>query len=69
MGVRPGKFSFHLSGFPPPQGFTLARVEQDGVQQQEIEVTPGAQVTGVRVVIQYGNGSIRGLGAIGVSGA
>ncbi|HKC62669.1 MAG TPA: carboxypeptidase-like regulatory domain-containing protein [Pyrinomonadaceae bacterium] len=60
-GLRPGKFSFHLSGFPQPQGFTLARVEQNGVQQQEIEVAPGAQVTDVRIVIQYGNGSIRGL--------
>jgi len=60
-GVRPGKFRIYLANYPPPQGFTLARVEQDGVQQQEIEVTPGAQVTGVRVVIQYGNGSIRGL--------
>ncbi|MDQ3817375.1 MAG: carboxypeptidase regulatory-like domain-containing protein [Acidobacteriota bacterium] len=60
-GVRPGKFRFFLSGFPQPQGFTLARVEQNGVQQQEIEVAPGAQVTDVRVVIQYGNGSIRGL--------
>ena len=60
-GLRPGKVSFHLSGFPQPQGFFVARVEQNGMQQQEIEVAQGAQVTDVRVVIQYGNGSIRGL--------
>ena len=61
-GLRPGKFRLHLSGYPPPpKGFTLARVEREGVAQREIEVTAGAQVTGVRVVIEYGAGSVRGL--------
>jgi protocatechuate 3,4-dioxygenase beta subunit len=59
-GLRPGKVRLYLSMFPPPPGFTLARVERDGVPQREIEVAPGAQVTGVRVVFEYGTGSIHG---------
>lgn len=60
-GLRAGKFRIYLGGYPPPIGFTLARVEREGVPQQEIEVASGAQVTGVRLVFEYGSGSIRGL--------
>jgi protocatechuate 3,4-dioxygenase beta subunit len=61
-GLQPGKVGIYLSNYPtPPQGFTLARVERDGVPQRQIEVAPGAQITGVRVVIEYGTGSVRGL--------
>jgi hypothetical protein len=61
VGVRPGKYSFSLATFPPLQGFKIARVERDGVPPRYIEVTEGAQVTGVRVVLEYGTGSVRGL--------
>jgi protocatechuate 3,4-dioxygenase beta subunit len=60
-GLRPGKARIHLGGFPTTSGFTLARVEREGVAVREIEIAPGAQVTGVRVVIEYGSGSVRGL--------
>jgi protocatechuate 3,4-dioxygenase beta subunit len=60
-GLRPGKFNLYLSSFPPVPGFKLSRVEHDGAAQREFEVTQGAQITGVRLVIQYGSGSIRGV--------
>lgn len=60
-GLRPGKLRMYLATYPPLPGFSLARIEREGVAQREIEVTAGAQVTGVRVVIEYGTGSVRGL--------
>lgn len=61
-GLAPGKVRINVTGFPtPPKGLTLIRTEVDGVEQREgIEVTAGAQVTGVRLVFAYGAGSIRG---------
>lgn len=60
-GLRPGKARIYLVNYPPIPGFTLGRIEREGVPQREIEITPGAQITGVRVVIEYGTGSVRGL--------
>jgi protocatechuate 3,4-dioxygenase beta subunit len=60
-GLRPGKARLYLTIYPPIPGFTLGRIEREGVPQREIEITPGAQITGVRVVIEYGTGSVRGL--------
>jgi protocatechuate 3,4-dioxygenase beta subunit len=60
-GLRPGKARIYLSTYPPIPGFTLARIEREGVPLREIEIAPGAQITGVRVVIEYGSGSARGV--------
>jgi protocatechuate 3,4-dioxygenase beta subunit len=60
-GLRAGKARLFLSSFPPITGFALARVEREGVPQREIELASGAQVTGIRVVIEYGTGSVRGV--------
>lgn len=60
MGLRPGKARVYLASYPPPPNLSLARVERDGLPQQEIEITPGAHVSGVRVVFEYGSGIIRG---------
>lgn len=61
-GLAPGKVQVGVNGFPvPPKGLTLMRTELDGVDQREgVEVTAGAQITGVRLVFAYGAGSIRG---------
>lgn len=61
-GLRPGKVRLALGGWPPPKGFSLLRVERDGVEQRTaiIEVPVGGQVTGVRLVIEYGSGIVRG---------
>jgi hypothetical protein len=60
-GLRPGKARLYLANYPSPTGFALARVEREGLPQREIEITPGAQVTGLRIVLEYGTGSVRGL--------
>ncbi len=61
-GLAPGKVQISMTGFPsPPKGLMIIRTEVDGVDQREgIEVTAGAQITGVRLVFAYGTGSIRG---------
>lgn len=68
--------SFQLTGLPggtanislgamsspfPPKGFNIARIERDGVVQRGIELKEGEQVTGVRVVLAYGNATLRGV--------
>ncbi|MBX3279515.1 MAG: carboxypeptidase regulatory-like domain-containing protein [Acidobacteria bacterium] len=61
-GVRPGRLQINAS-MPRSEGgsLTLARVERDGVPQPEgIEVGPGEQIAGVRLVFVYGNGVVRG---------
>ena len=57
-GLRPGKVRLMVSG---QQGLTLSRVEMNGaVVTGGIDVAEGAQVSGVRVVVAYGNAVIRG---------
>lgn len=61
-GLAPGKARIFVQGFPtPPKGLTLVRTEIEGLDQPEgIELTSGANITGVRIVFAYGTGSIRG---------
>jgi protocatechuate 3,4-dioxygenase beta subunit len=60
-GLPPGKVRLLMSGVQPPKGFSLLRVERDGVDQRAgIEVGAGETVTGVRVVFGYGTGVVRG---------
>lgn len=61
-GLSPGTARINLTGFPtPPRGLELVRTELQGLEQQNgIEVTAGARVTGVRLVFTYGTGKIRG---------
>lgn len=60
-GLAPETVGISISGYPPPKGLRLLRVERDGIEQSGgIELKAGEDVTGVRVVIEYGTGSIRG---------
>lgn len=60
-GLRPGKVGFHFYSYPMPKGLSLLRVERDGVEQTDgIEIGPGEQVSGVKVVVMFGTGAIRG---------
>jgi Carboxypeptidase regulatory-like domain len=62
-GVRPGRTRINVAGLP--EGFQLMRVERDGVSVTAgMEVAPGERVGGVRVVLAYGTGSIRGQAKI-----
>jgi len=45
-----------------PKGFTITRVERDGiVSSSRLEIKDGEQLTGVRVIVTYGNATIRGV--------
>ncbi|MGH8598984.1 MAG: hypothetical protein ACREXT_20240, partial [Gammaproteobacteria bacterium] len=60
-GLPPGKVQILLGGFPPPKEFKLLRVERDGaVARDGVEVGAAETVSGVRVVIGYGTGVVRG---------
>ena len=46
----------------PVKGLTLVRIEREGIPQPAgIEIRASEQVAGVRLVVSYGNGTIRGL--------
>jgi hypothetical protein len=60
-GLRPGKVRISLTGGGIAGGFSLVRVERDGADQSAgIDLGPGEQVSGVRLVLAHGTGSIRG---------
>jgi len=45
-----------------PKGFTITRVERDGiVSSSRLEIKDGEQLTGVRVIVSFGNATIRGV--------
>jgi protocatechuate 3,4-dioxygenase beta subunit len=59
-GLRPGKLRLML-GWPPVKGLSLVRVDRENVEQRDgIDIAEGANVTGVRVLLAYGNAVIRG---------
>lgn len=63
-GLKNGVANFSLTSADrrPLRGFTIIRVERDGVAQvRGVEVKDGEQVSGIRLVVNYGNGTIRGL--------
>ncbi|HKG81415.1 MAG TPA: carboxypeptidase regulatory-like domain-containing protein [Pyrinomonadaceae bacterium] len=69
--------SFRLAGLPsgtanimlggvagpfPPKGLSISRIERDGVVvPRGLEIKESEQVTGLRVVVAYGTGTIRGV--------
>jgi hypothetical protein len=57
-GLQPGKSRVSAMPRPPLQ---LLRIERDGVETPgEIELVAGEQITGVKIVMGYGTGVIRG---------
>ncbi|HET9528860.1 MAG TPA: hypothetical protein VFQ92_00800, partial [Blastocatellia bacterium] len=60
-GLQPGKVRLQISSFPVQKGFTLARVERDGIEQTGFfEIAAGEHITGVRMIITHGNLIVRG---------
>jgi hypothetical protein len=63
-GLEPGIMFFSL-GAPDRslvKGFTISRVERDGVvEPRGLEIKNGDQITGVRLVLSYGNATVRGV--------
>ena len=64
-GLGPGNLNLNLgtANRPfPPTGFSIARVERDGIAlPRGIEIKEGEQVTSVRVVLSYGSATLRGV--------
>lgn len=63
-GLQSGMLSIAVSStnLPfPPKGFSISRIERDGVVTPRVEVKDGENVTGVRVFLSYGNASLRGV--------
>lgn len=63
-GLGNGVVSISLSGKGnpyPPKGFSILRIERDGVPAPRIEVKDAEQVTGVKIFVGYGNATIRGV--------
>jgi hypothetical protein len=66
-GLRPGKLRTVPNSRRLPKGFMLLRLERNGSPVNDaIDIVPGEQVTGVRVVVAYGSGGVRGQ--VNVSG-
>ncbi len=62
-GLAAGNANFWLTAQDnrPSVNFTILRVERDGiVKPRGVEIKPGEQVSGVKVVVSYGTASIRG---------
>ena len=60
-GLQAGKAMVYLTNYPEPNGVSLLRIERDGVEQPDgVEIGGREQVSGVRVVLGYGTGSISG---------
>lgn len=59
--VRPGRVSVNIWSWPKQKGFEIVRIERDGADLSgPFEVAAGETVTGLRVVLGYGTGTIRG---------
>src|SRR5262249_33487641 len=60
-GLSPGKMRISLANENQSNGLSISRIELDGADQSAgIDLAAGQQITGVRIVLSYGSGSIRG---------
>lgn len=61
-GLRPGKVLLYLSGGSnDSRGFSIARIERQGVPQDRgVDLQPGENMSGVRILVAFGSGAIRG---------
>ena len=62
-GLQAGIANFQLGTLDrtPLKGFIISRIERDGVVQlRGLEIKSGEQISGVRIVVSYGSGIVRG---------
>ncbi len=62
-GLGPGTAYFSINSLDggPLTNLAILRIEREGVvQPRGLEINAGEQVTGVKIVLKYGSGSIRG---------
>lgn len=63
-GLSGGQLNLSLNGTPdpyPPKGFSITRIERDGVVVPRIQLQDGEDVTGLKVFIAYGTAILRGV--------
>jgi hypothetical protein len=61
VGLMAGRLRFSLNLISGPKGFSLVRIERDGVPlKEDLIISSGEEVTGLRVVVAYATGVIRG---------
>lgn len=64
-GLSPGLVNLNVSDRRSPgpgSGLTIMRIERDGADLRAgLRVEPGEQVTGVRIIVAYGNSTLRGV--------
>jgi hypothetical protein len=63
-GLQTGTANIMIGGVNapyPPRGFSIARIERDGAVVPRFEIRDGENVTGVRVILTYGSGTVRGV--------
>jgi hypothetical protein len=59
-GVLPGAAQLSVHSVQGDRNISLLRIELNGVEQQIIDLKDGENLTGVRLVLGYGTGTIRG---------
>ena len=63
-GLMKGKLNLSLSSVTsgyPPKGFSIARIERDGMPAASIELQEGQDLTGVKIIVGYGTAGVRGV--------
>lgn len=63
-GLPAGTARFGLTSMMDPngtKGMMVARIEREGVVQRGVEIKDQEQVTGVRVIVSYGDATLRGV--------
>jgi hypothetical protein len=63
QGLSPGQLNMWLTaemGMNTPKGFSVVRVEHNGVVMPRLEIKDGDQLTGVKLVVSYGTASVHG---------
>jgi len=59
-GLPHGKISIHYSNFTAPKGLNLIRIEHNGADGSIVELRERENLTGVRLIMQYGTGTLAG---------
>jgi hypothetical protein len=62
-GLRPGVVEFSVWGRRqgPMVSYDITEIERDGVVQPNVEIKPGEQVKGLRLVVKARTGTVRGV--------
>ncbi|MGE0100856.1 MAG: carboxypeptidase regulatory-like domain-containing protein [Blastocatellales bacterium] len=59
-GLPPGKFWIRYSNMVAPKGLNLIRIEHNGADGSMIELRERENLTGLRLIMQYGSGTLAG---------